>query len=129
MNLVRILVQNGAMKDTDVARLQEVIAATPNKPLHSIIIEQNFAKEEDVLPLLAEQFGMDLVDLTKETVDPETVRMMPTKLVHRRNLMPLSRSNGSLIVATGDPFDVYAIDELQTLTGLHVHPVLASPRE
>src|SRR6185503_20976874 len=26
-------------------------------------------------------------------------------------------------------FDVYAIDELQTLTGLHVHPVLASPRE
>jgi general secretion pathway protein E/type IV pilus assembly protein PilB len=43
--------------------------------------------------------------------------------------MPLSRENGSLVVATGDPFDVYAIDELQTLTGLHVHPVLASPRE
>src|SRR6476469_3092679 len=54
---------------------------------------------------------------------------MPTKLVHRRNLMPLSRNNGTLVVATGDPFDVYAIDELQTLTGLHVHPVLASPRE
>src|SRR5207253_4528731 len=29
----------------------------------------------------------------------------------------------------GDPFDVYALDELQTLTGLHVQPVLASPRE
>ncbi len=129
MNLVRILVQNGAMKDADVARLQEALAATPNKPLHSVIIEQNFAKEEDVLPLLAEQFGMDLVDLTKIAVDPETVRIMPSKLVHRRNLMPLSRNNGSLVVATGDPFDVYAIDELQTLTGLHVHPVLASPRE
>ena len=43
--------------------------------------------------------------------------------------MPLSRHNGTLVVATGDPFDVYALDELQTLTGLHVHPVLASPRE
>ncbi|MSQ94611.1 MAG: type II secretion system protein GspE [Gemmataceae bacterium] len=129
MNLVRILVQNGVMKETDVARLQEAIATAPNKPLHAVIIEQNFAKEEDVLPVLADQFGMELVDLTKATVDPETVRMMPSKLVHRRNLMPLSRSNGSLIVATGDPFDVYAIDELQTLTGLHVHPVLASPRE
>ena len=129
MNLVRILVQNGAMKETDVARLQEAIASAPNKPLHSVIIEQNFAKEEDVLPILAEQFGMELVDLTKTTVDPEAIRIMPTKLVHRRNLMPLSRANGSLVVATGDPFDVYAVDELQTLTGLHVHPVLASPRE
>src|SRR5439155_6164389 len=28
-----------------------------------------------------------------------------------------------------NPFDVSSLDELQTLTGLHVHPVLASPRE
>ena len=95
MNLVRILVGNGAMKQSDVPRLQEAIASAPNKPLHSVIIEKNFAKEEDVLPVLAEQFGMDLVDLTNATVDPETLRIMPTKLVHRRNLMPLSRNNRS----------------------------------
>jgi general secretion pathway protein E/type IV pilus assembly protein PilB len=129
MNLVHILVQKGAMKETDVARLQSAIAASPGKPLHVLIIEQNFAKEEDVLPVLAEQFGMELVDLASATVDPESLKIMPIKLVHRRNLMPLARNNGSLVVATGDPFDIYAIDELQTLTGLHVHPVLASPRE
>ncbi|MSU80110.1 MAG: type II secretion system protein GspE [Gemmataceae bacterium] len=129
MNLVRMLVQSGAMKEADVARLQEALSSSPNKPLHTVIIEQNFAKEEDVLPVLANHFGMELIDLTKTTIDPETVRMMPTKVVHRRNIMPISRHNGSLVVATGDPFDVYAIDELQTLTGLHVHPVLASPRE
>jgi general secretion pathway protein E/type IV pilus assembly protein PilB len=129
MNLVQILVQNGAMPATEVVRLQEAISAAPGKPLHVLIIEKGFAKEEDVLPLLAEQFGMDLVDLTKATVEPEALQIMPVKLVHRRSLMPLSRLNGSLVVATGDPFDVYAIDELQTLTGLHVHPVLASPRE
>ncbi len=129
MNLVRMLVQSGAMKEADVARLQEALSSSPNKPLHTVIIEQNFAKEEDVLPVLADHFGMELIDLTKTTIDPETVRLMPTKVVHRRNIMPISRHNGSLVVATGDPFDVYAIDELQTLTGLHVHPVLASPRE
>ena len=45
---------------------------------------------------------------------------MPQKLVHRKNLMPIARNNGTLVVATGDPFDAYALDELQTLTGLHV---------
>lgn len=129
MNLVHILVQKGAMKEGEVARLQTAIAASPGKALHALIIEQSFAKEEDVLPVLAEQFGMELVDLATAHVDPDTLKVMPSKLVHRRNLMPLSRNNGSLVVATGDPFDIYAIDELQTLTGLHVHPVLASPRE
>ena len=129
MNLVRILVQKGALSEADVGRLQSAVASSPNKPLHSVIIDQGFAKEEEVLPVLAEQFGMDLVDLTKMTADPETIKLMPIKVVHRRNLMPLSRENGSLVVATGDPFDIYAIDELQTITGLHVRPVLASPKE
>jgi type II secretion system protein E len=54
---------------------------------------------------------------------------MPQRLVHRKNLMPISRNNGTLVVATGDPFDPYALDELHTLTGLHIQPVLAPPRE
>src|SRR5208337_846802 len=69
------------------------------------------------------------VDLTQVKVEPETLRAIPIKLVHRHTLMPLSRQNGTLVVATGDPFNVYALDELQTLTGLHVQAVLASPRE
>src|SRR5262249_60013 len=47
----------------------------------------------------------------------------------RRSLVPLSRNNGTLVVATGDPFDFYALDELQATTGLDVQTVLASPRE
>jgi len=43
--------------------------------------------------------------------------------------MPVSRENGTLVVATADPFDAYALDDLQTLTGLHVVPVLAPARE
>src|SRR4051812_22018736 len=119
MNLVNTLIQKGALNETDVPKVQEALRAAPNKPLHALLIEQSFAKEEDVLPVLAEQFGMELVDLTKLTVEPDTLKSMPTKLVHRRGLMPISRNNGTLTVATSDPFDLAAIDELQTLTGLH----------
>src|SRR5437763_13245757 len=129
MNLVNLLIQKGAMREADLPKVQEALRDAPNKPLHTVLMEKGFAKEDDVLPILGEQFGMDIVDLSKVTVDAETLRAMPAKLVHRRGLMPISRDNGTLVVATADPFDVYAIDELQTLTGLHVHTVLASPRE
>jgi general secretion pathway protein E/type IV pilus assembly protein PilB len=129
MQLAQRLVKKGLLPAGELTRVLEAQASAPSKPLHELLIEKGFAKEEDVLAALADEFGMELVDLTKVTVDPDTLKAMPLKLVHRRTLMPLSRQNGTLVVATGDPFDVYALDELQTLTGLHVQPVLASPRE
>ncbi len=129
MQLALRLIQKGFLTEADIPRLAAAQKAALAKPLHEILIEQGFAKEENVLAALAEEFGMDLVDLTKVTVTPETLQAMPAKLVHRRSLMPLERNNGTLTVAVGDPFDVYALDELQTLTGLQINPVLASPRE
>jgi type II secretion system protein E len=129
MQLLQQLVKKGLLQEKDMPAIAAAQAAAPNRPVHEILIERGFAKEEVVLPALADEFGMELVDLTKVTVEPDILKAMPLKLVHRRSLMPLSRENGTLVVATGDPFDVYSLDELQTLTGLHIHAVLASPRE
>ncbi|HMC90515.1 MAG TPA: type II secretion system ATPase GspE [Gemmataceae bacterium] len=129
MQLLQTLCKKGLLSEADRERVREAQAAAPSKPVHEILIEKGFVKEEVVLPLLADELGMELVDLSNRIVDPETLETMPLRLVHRHTLMPLSRENGSMVVATGDPFDVYALDELQTVTGLHVIPVLASPRE
>lgn len=129
MNLLQLLVKKGVLPEKDLPAVKEAQKAAPTKALHLLLIEGGFLKEEDVLPVLAEEFGMELVDLPNLKIDAETLRAMPSKIVHRRSLVPLSRENGTLVVATGDPFDVYALDELQTLTGLHVQAKLASPRE
>jgi type II secretion system protein E len=129
MQLVQRLVQKGILSEADLSRVADAQLAAPTRPVHELLIERGFAKEPDVLAALAEELGLELADLTNVTVEPETLAAMPLKLVHRRTLMPLSRQNGTLVVATGDPFDVNALDELQTITGLVVQPVLASPRE
>jgi len=129
MQLAQRLVHRGVLKQEDLQRIAEFHARDPHKPLHELLVERSFAKEDDVLAALAEEFGMELVDLTDVKVDPAVLQSMPLKLVHRRTLMPIRRDNGAIVVATGDPFDVYSLDELSMLTGLEVHPVLASPRE
>jgi general secretion pathway protein E/type IV pilus assembly protein PilB len=129
MQLLQELVHKGLVRESDVEAIQAAQAAAPGKPLHELLVERGYAREEDVLPVLAEACGLDVVDLTKVTVDPDTLKAMPSKLVHRRTLMPLARENGTLVVATGDPYDVHSLDELHMLTGLHIRPVLASPRE
>src|ERR1700747_2786844 len=65
MNLVNLLIEKGAMRETDLPKVQEALRDAPNKPLHTVLMEKGFAKEEDVLPVLGQQFGMEIVDLTK----------------------------------------------------------------
>ena len=129
MTLLEALSKRGLLSETERVRAADALATSPGKPPHLVLLERGFVKEEPLFDVLADEMGLPFVDLTKATVEPDALQGVPQRLVHRRNLMPLGRSNGSLIVATGDPFDAYAIDELQTATGLHVQPVLASPRE
>ena len=130
MHILRWLVAKGAITGDDLKQAVEAHANSgSNRPIHEFLVERGIAKEETVLAALADEFGMELVDLTKVQIDPETLKAMPLKLVHRHTLMPLARNNGTLTVATGDPYNVNALDELQMLTGLHILPVLASPRE
>lgn len=129
MNLVNLLVQGGVLREADMPVLREKLASAGTKPLHLVVLEHGFAREEDLLPFLGKHLGMEVVDLTKATPAPEAIKVAPSKLVHRKSLLPLSRENGTLTVATADPFDIGSLDEMQTLTGLSIHPVLASPRE
>ncbi|OWK45657.1 GspE/PulE family protein [Fimbriiglobus ruber] len=129
MMLIDALCDRGLLSKEDRGRATDALTASPGKPPHFALLEKGFIKEEPLYTVLADEFGMDFVDLAKINVDPAALVGIPQRLVHRRNLMPLSRENGSLVVATGDPYDPNAIDELQTVTGLHIRPVLGSPRE
>ncbi len=129
MTLLETLNRRGAISDEDLARAAEALSGNPDRAPHYVLLEKGFLKEEPLYAGLAEEFGLEYVDLTKTIVTSDALVGVPQKLVHRRNLMPLSRVNGTLTVATGDPYDPYALDELQTVTGLNIHPVLGSPRE
>ncbi len=128
MQLIDTLVARGVLADAERGRAAEAIAAARERSPHLTLLEKGFVKEDALFPALADEFGLEFIDLTQATVDPAALTGIPQKLVHKKNLMPLARHNGTLVVATGDPFD-NAIDELQTITGLQIHPVLGSPKE
>ncbi len=129
MTLLDSLARRGLIARDDLNRAEAAVAAAPDKPAHFTLLEKGFIKEEPLYDMLADEFGMTFVDLTTATIDSQALVGMPQKLVHRRNILPIARQNGTLVVATGDPYDAYALDELSTLTGLTVQPVLGSPRE
>jgi general secretion pathway protein E/type IV pilus assembly protein PilB len=92
-------------------------------------VRLGLVKEEDALRALGASVGIDYVPLDSTEIDLSLLKGFPHKLIHRHTLFPIARENGSLIVATSDPFDLYPLDEISAATGLSVQPVLSGRAE
>jgi len=103
----------------------------PTERLDRVLVRLRYCSETAVLQALGKLYNFDVVDLSTSDapVDVELLRRMPSKLVHRSKLVPLDKVNGSLRVATPDPFQIYAFDELRMICGLEIKPVLAKESE
>jgi type II secretion system protein E len=119
-----ILVQRGLISDNQLAELRR---SQPGcRRLDQLAVEKGFITEEAALRALGAEVGLDFVDLAETEVDLSLLKTFPPKLIYREALFPIKRRNGTITVATSDPFDLYPLDEASAATGLSIEPVLAS---
>jgi general secretion pathway protein E/type IV pilus assembly protein PilB len=93
------------------------------------LIEMGYASEEATLQALGQELDMEFVPLQNATIDADLLARFPINSIYKYSVLPLQRHNGSVTVATCDPFDMDALDELSTVTGFHLLPVLAMRNE
>ena len=129
MDVGQILLRKGLVTEEQLAEARRNPALGQGKPLHVLLSDTGVVDELIALEALAEALGMQFVDLSNVQIDRSVLEAVPAKVIYRQGIFPIARANGAIRVATSDPFDVYALDELQALTGLHVEAVLASARE
>ncbi len=97
------------------------------KRLGAVVTELGLATELQVAIALAEALGLDLVDLGRTLVIPEQVRLLPRAVAERSNVLILSREGAKLHIATSDPTNVVALDDVKLYTGAQeIHVVVAT---
>ncbi|MFN3167803.1 MAG: GspE/PulE family protein [Phycisphaeraceae bacterium] len=104
----------------DAARLID-----QGEPLERAVLAVDGLTEDRLLPVLANAFGVELVDLETITPPRGLLAKLPAHVLSRRKLMPIDEVDGRLRVATSSLGDSAGLDELRVATGLDVEPVLA----
>jgi general secretion pathway protein E/type IV pilus assembly protein PilB len=93
--------------------------------IDQLAVELGFLTEEESLVALADELGMRYIDLKDFQVNGDLLAKFPTTAIFRHSLLPLEGVNGRVTVATSDPFDLEAFDELSSLSGFRLEPILA----
>jgi len=100
------------------------------RPLGRVLIDRGAISEADLVRALAEQVGLEFVDLAERSVDPSVATVVPESLARRYQALPIGwRDDGKLMVAFADPSNVFAIDDIRALTGAEIHTVVSPPAQ
>jgi len=96
------------------------------RALGRVLIEQGVLTESQLVAALATQIGLRFVDLSEFSVDGSAIGRVPGAVCRRHSAMPIGFEEGRLLVAMADPANVFAIDDIRSLTGMDVKPVVAT---
>src|SRR5262245_48094530 len=99
MEIGQILLSQGVVSRE---QLQQAQQRAGGRRLDHQVVEMGLATEEQVLQALACELGMRYVELGEVPVDRDLLDRFPAREIFRHTLFPLSRRNGSVLVATSD---------------------------
>lgn len=94
--------------------------------LGEVITALGFAKEEQILGVLSEQFGIPYIQLKELPINRDLILKIPAKTVSHYKCFPVSMEGNDLKVAISNPLDVHVLDELGLMFQCQVLPVLAA---
>lgn len=115
----RLAVEAGLITDQQLA-LAVYEQEKTGKRLPDLLQELYSLGAETVQYLLAEDAGIERVDLARVRVDPEALKKVANQFALERKLLPISLSQNRLTVAMANPFDLATLDQLQFMTRLYI---------
>jgi type IV pilus assembly protein PilB len=126
--LGQILIELGYIRPDQLEIALEEHRKTP-KSLGRVLIDLGMIKESDLVRALAEQVGLEFVDLADFPIDSVATSLLPEALARRYKALPIGERDGKLLVAMSDPANVYALDDIRTITGRDVLPVVSTAND
>ena len=89
------------------------------------LVKLGFVEETEISKMLARQYRMPAVDLSRFEVDPKILKLLPPDVANKHTVLPLKREGRTLTVAIADPNNVTAIEDIKFITRCDVFPVIA----
>ncbi|GAB6171447.1 ATPase, T2SS/T4P/T4SS family [Paradesulfitobacterium aromaticivorans] len=122
--LGEILIAGGAITQS---QLEEALKAQKNLGLRlgEVLIKQGLVTEDDILRTMQSQLGLPSIDLNRVVVPEQILKMLPETVVRKYTVLPIELTNGQLMVATSDPTDYFALDDIRLASGMMIKPCLA----
>ena len=121
----------GAMPSLNPEAIEQAVATQAQEGglLGEILVKMRAIAEEDLLQALGLQLGIPYsADLKVADVDIDLATSVPIGFAKQHRLLVVKREGDTAMVATGDPLEIGAFDDLRMQLSLELQPILVPPQ-
>ena len=90
------------------------------------LVKLGFMAESELLDFLSKQYGVPAVDPGKLDVDQEVIDLIPSNIVQKYKIVPISLDGQTLTIAMVDPSNLFAVDDIRFLTRKNIRVTVAT---
>ncbi len=126
--LQQILIKNKLISEDDL-KLALQIQKEHGGKLSDCLVKLNLINERDLLIALSEGLGFPPISLARFKIEPDVLKLIPKEMAKHYQIVPIGKMGKSLTVAMADPLNIFAIDDLKSLTGFEINPIIAQQKE
>ena len=102
-------------------------AKKTGQEIGDVLVSEGQIKSQDLIKLEAYILGIPFVNLEKEIVDSEILKIIPEPIAKNHNIIAFRKKGNSLEVAMLDPEDLRTIEFIKKTTPLRILPRLTTP--
>ncbi len=125
----QIFVDLGFIDDYQLEMLLEEQQQRPGELLGKIAMELSLITDDQLAHALAEQMGLQVIQLNDVVVSPEVLGYVTEPMAQLYKIIPVSFRDSTLTIATCNPQNLAIQDELRTFLGYDIRTVVASERD
>jgi type IV pilus assembly protein PilB len=126
--LLALIREQGLVDDL---QYEEVVAELKrnNTPVMQVLQDFGIMKLDDILHVMANHIGAEVVSLKDREISPELLNIVPANVARMYHCLPVAMDNGVVQIALADPLDPAKPDEIHFAIKRDVQIVIADPGE
>jgi len=124
--LGQILVDLGYITDDNLYDILDEQKKSPGELIGRVAVRMGLVNESQISDALAEQWGMQVINLPDTTISPKVLELVPETMATLYKIMPIALKDNVLTVAMADPQNVAAMDDLRNFLGFEVRGAVSN---
>ena len=128
--MLELIKQAGLVSPEQLEAAQQFVRDFPGEiSMVDALISKKIVSEMEITQLLAQEYGLEMIDLSSYSVPPEVADAMPGDLAVSYNVVPVMKHDDLLTVAIADPSAMDVIDALRYRLGCDIEAVVATQEQ
>jgi type IV pilus assembly protein PilB len=128
-DLADVLLELRKITDEQYGRLRREAIGKPGLDPTTWFLKEGIVGTNDVLEAKARLNGLEFRRLTAEQVDKEVFKKLELDFIKRSSIVPVRVEGNILHVATGEPTNIFALEDVKRQTGMEVRAHVCPPED